>query len=71
MQNYDNPSAQRNTFRAGDAGPTGGNQSQGKGELPAKVSVPFPEKANKPQGGSGGMKHTPPGFNQGEIAGKI
>ena len=70
MQNYSNP-AQRNTFRAGDAGPTGGNQSQGKGEIPGKVSVPFPEKANKPQGGSGGVKHTPPGFNQGEKPGKV
>lgn len=71
MQNYSNPSAQRNTFRAADAGPVGGNQSQGKGEIPGKVSVPFPEKANKPQGGSGGVKSNPPGFNQGIIPGKV
>lgn len=71
MQSYEKPSAQRNTFRAGDAGPTGSNQSQGKGELPSKVSVPLPgtDKTQSPY--KGGMKGNVPGFQGGVIPGKV
>jgi hypothetical protein len=71
MQSYEKPSAQRNTFRAGDAGPTGSNQTQGKGEIPGKVSVPMPgtNKTQPKQGG--GMKGNIPGFQGGEIPGKV
>lgn len=68
MQNYENPKG-RNVSIA--AGRVGGNQSQGRGEIPGKVSVPFPEKANKPQGGSGGKAKSVPGFSGGIINGKI
>jgi hypothetical protein len=71
MQNYDKPSAQRNTFRAGDAGPTGGNQSQGKGEIPGKVSVPMPGTNATQPAYKGGMKGNIPGFQGGEIPGKV
>lgn len=69
-QSYSNP-AQRNTFRAGDAGPTGGNQMQGKGELPGKVSVPLPgTNATQPEY-KGGVAKSPAGFNNGLINGKV
>ena len=71
MQNYDKPSAQRNTFRAGNAGPTGSNQSQGKGELPAKVSVPLPGTDKTQPAYKGGTKQNIPGFQGGVIPGKI
>ena len=72
MQNYDNPSAQRNVFRAGNAGPTGGNQSQGKGEIPGKVSVPMPGTDKTQPAYKGGMKSkNVPGFSGGEIPGKV
>lgn len=70
MQNYSNP-ASRNTMRA--AGPVGSNQTQGKGEIPGKVSVPMPG-TNAPSAGQGkpGSKvKTPAGFGGGIIPGKI
>ncbi|CAB4130509.1 hypothetical protein UFOVP123_7 [uncultured Caudovirales phage] len=77
MQDYSNP-ASRNTMRAagnpmktGAAIGGGGNQTQGAGTLPSKVSVPLPgtDKTQARQGG--GMKAAPAGFNNGLIAGKI
>lgn len=79
MQDYSNP-ASRNTSRAvseklksGAAIGGGGNQTQGKGELPAKVSVPMPG-TNAPsasQGKPGSKVKTPAGFGGGVIPGKI
>ena len=83
-QSYDNP-ASRNTMRAaggmtrnaakmpGAAIGGGGNQTQGAGQIPGKVSVPMPgtnttQPAYKSQAGS--MK-APMGFNNGLINGKI
>jgi hypothetical protein len=77
MQEYSNP-ASRNPIRAaagalksGAAIGGGGNQTQGRGELPSKVSVPLPgtNKTQSTQGG--GMKKSTPGFNGGVIDGKI
>lgn len=71
MQNYDNPSS-RNVSIA--AGRVGGNQTQGKGELPSKVSVPMPgtnapsAAACKPGSKAG---KAPAGFTGGVIPGKI
>lgn len=67
MQDYGNPKSRNVSIAAGQVG---SNQSQGKGELPSKVSVPFPG-SGKPQGGSGGVKKNPPGFGGGLIPGKI
>ena len=79
MQSYSNPES-RNTMRAagnpmktGAAMGGGGNQTQGQGMLPNKVSVPMPgtnttQPAYKSQAGS--MK-APMGFDNGLIAGKI
>lgn len=79
MQDYSNP-ASRNTSRAvgeklksGAAIGGGGNQTQGKGELPAKVSVPMPG-TNAPSaspGKPGSKVKTPAGFGGGIIPGKI
>jgi len=61
----------KDVFRAGSAGPTGSNQTQGKGEIPGKVSVPMPgTNATQPKQG-GGMKQSIPGFQGGVIPGKI
>lgn len=77
MQNYSNPES-RNTMRAvgeklksGAPIGGGGNQTQGKGEIPGKVSVPMPgtNKTQPKQGG--GMKGNIPGFQGGEIPGKV
>lgn len=77
MQNYSNPES-RNTMRAvgeklksGQAIGGGGNQTQGAGEIPGKVSVPMPgtDKTQSKQGG--GMKGNIPGFQGGEIPGKV
>ena len=77
MQDY-TTQVSRNTSRAvgeklksGAAIGGGGNQTQGKGELPAKVSVPMPgtDKTQKPY--NGGMKQNVPGFQGGIIPGKI
>ena len=77
MQNYSNP-ASRNTMRAagnpmktGAARGGGGNQTQGAGQIPGKVSVPMPgTNTTQPREG-GGMKKAPVGFNNGLINGKI
>ena len=70
MQNYGNPTS-RNTARAANAGPVGSNQSQGKGEIPGKISVPFPQNADKPTAGGASKPKAPAGFNGGLIPGKI
>lgn len=68
MQDYANPKS-RNVSVA--AGKVGGNQTQGAGTIPSKVSVPLPgTNATQPKQG-GGMKQTPAGFNSGIIPGKI
>lgn len=77
MQVFDNPGA-RNPQRAAAANLKsgtpiggGGNQSQGQGELPAKVSVPLPgTNATQPEY-KGGKAKAPVGFNNGLINGKI
>jgi|TARA_R110000868_G_C10730687_1_gene751554 hypothetical protein len=77
MQDYSNP-ASRNTMRAagnpmktGAAIGGGGNQTQGAGQIPGKVSVPMPgTNTTQPREG-GGMKKAPVGFNNGLINGKI
>jgi len=77
MQSYSNP-ASRNTMRAaGDPMKTGaaigggGNQTQGAGTLPAKVSVPLPGTDKTQTAYKGGMAKAPAGFNNGLINGKI
>ena len=77
MQDYGNPSS-RNTMRAvsqklknGAAIGGGGNQTQGRGELPAKVSVPLPGTNTTQPAYKGGMKPSVPGFGAGIIEGKI
>ena len=77
MQEYSNP-ASRNTMRAagnpmktGAAIGGGGNQTQGAGTIPSKVSVPLPgTNATQPEY-KGGMAKAPMGFNGGLIPGKI
>jgi hypothetical protein len=81
MQNYSKPES-RNTMRAAGGmsikdggaipGPVGSNQTQGKGEIPGKVPVPMPgtDATQKPYKG-GGMKGNVPGFQGGEIPGKV
>ena len=77
MQSYSNP-ASRNTMRAaGDPMKTGaaigggGNQTQGQGMLPSKVSVPLPGTDKTQPAYKGGMAKAPAGFNNGLINGKI
>ena len=77
MQSYSNP-ASRNTMRAaGDPMKTGaaigggGNQTQGQGMLPSKVSVPLPGTNTTQTAYKGGMAKAPMGFNNGLINGKI
>jgi len=77
MQEYSNP-ASRNTMRAagnpmktGAAMGGGGNQTQGAGMLPSKVSVPMPGTNTTQTAYKGGMAKAPMGFNNGLIAGKI
>lgn len=71
MQDYSNPKS-RNVSIA--AGRVGGNQTQGKGELPSKVSVPMPgmntSSASDCKPGSKAGK-APAGFAGGVIPGKI
>jgi hypothetical protein len=76
-QKYGNP-ASRNPMRAaagslknGAAIGGGGNQMQGRGELPAKVSVPVPGTNTTQTPYKGGMKSSTPGFAGGVIEGKI
>ena len=68
MQDYSTEKS-RNTIRA--AGPVGSNQTQGKGEIPGKVSVPFPQNANSPERSGASAPKAPTGFNNGLINGKI
>jgi hypothetical protein len=68
MQDY-SAEKSRNTMRA--AGPVGSNQSQGKGEIPGKVSVPMPGTDSTQPAYKGGMKKNVPGFQGGEIPGKV
>lgn len=77
MQNYSNPES-RNTMRAvgeklksGQAIGGGGNQTQGAGEIPGKVSVPMPGTNTTQPSYKGGMKGNIPGFQGGEIPGKV
>ena len=77
MQSYSNP-ASRNTMRAaGDPMKTGaaigggGNQTQGAGTLPSKVSVPLPGTDKTQPAYKGGTAKAAPGFNNGLIPGKI
>jgi hypothetical protein len=77
MQNYSNPES-RNTMRAvgeklksGAPIGGGGNQTQGKGEIPGKVSVPMPGMNSTQSKQGGGMKGNIPGFQGGEIPGKV
>lgn len=77
MQDYSNPKS-RNTMRAvgeklknGAAIGGGGNQTQGAGEIPGKVSVPMPGTDSTQPSYKGGMKGSVPGFSSGIIEGKI
>jgi hypothetical protein len=82
MQDYSNP-ASRNTMRAaggmtGNAAKMpgapiggGGNQTQGAGEIPGKVSVPMPGTNDTQPEYKGGMAKAPVGFNNGLINGMI
>ena len=68
MQDYSTPSS-RNVSVA--AGRVGGNQAQGAGALPSKVSVPLPGTNATQPAYKGGMKASVPGFQGGVIPGKI
>jgi hypothetical protein len=77
MQQYSNPES-RNTMRAagnpmktGAAMGGGGNQTQGAGQIPGKVSVPMPGTNTTQPAYKGGMAKAPAGFNNGIIPGKI
>ena len=77
MQNYSNPES-RNTMRAvgeklksGHAIGGGGNQTQGAGQIPGKVSVPMPGTDKTQPAYKGGMKGNIPGFQGGVIPGKV
>ena len=77
MQDYSNP-ASRNTMRAagnpmktGAAIGGGGNQTQGAGQIPGKVSVPMTGTNTNQTAYKGGMAKAPVGFNNGLINGKI
>jgi hypothetical protein len=68
MQDYSNPKS-RNVSIA--AGRVGGNQQQGAGMLPDKVSVPLPGTNSTQPAYKGGMKMNVPGFQGGIIPGKV
>ncbi len=77
MQDYSNP-ASRNTMRAagdmlknGAAIGGGGNQTQGAGDIPGKVSVPMPGTNTTQPAQTGGMAKAPVGFNNGIISGMV
>jgi hypothetical protein len=77
MQDYGNPPS-RNPSRAAagalkSGAPIGGggNQTQGRGELPNKVSVPLPGTNETQPAYKGGMKGNVPGFQGGVIPGKV
>ena len=67
-QTYENPQS-RNVSIA--AGRVGGNQTQGAGTLPSKVSVPLPGTNATQKPYNGGSAKAPGGFNNGLINGKI
>jgi hypothetical protein len=82
-QKYANP-ASRNTMRAaggmmgnaakmpGAAIGGGGNQTQGAGQIPGKVSVPMPgTNETQPPFKGGGVYKAPTGFNGGVIDGMV
>jgi hypothetical protein len=77
MQDYStqqsrNPSRAANAnLKNGAAIGGGGNQTQGAGMIPGKVSVPMPGTDTTQPRQGGGMKKAPAGFNNGLIAGKI
>lgn len=68
MQDYSNPKS-RNVSVA--AGQVGGNQTQGAGTIPSKVSVPLPGTNANQTPYTGGSAKAPAGFNNGVIPGKI
>lgn len=70
MQDYSNPSSRNVSIAAGSVG---GNQTQGKGELPSKVSVPMPgmNTASAKDCKPGSKAKAPAGFSGGIINGKI
>ena len=68
MQDYSNPASRNMSIAAGQVG---GNQTQGAGTLPSKVSVPLPGTNTTQPDFKGGMKKAPAGFNGGVIPGKI
>lgn len=77
MQDYATEKS-RNTMRAvgeklksGAPIGGGGNQTQGKGEIPGKVSVPMPGTNTTQPAYKGGIKGNIPGFQGGEIPGKV
>ena len=77
MQDYSNL-ASRNTMRAagdmlknGAAIGGGGNQTQGAGDIPGKVSVPMPGTNTTQSAQTGGMAKAPVGFNNGIISGMV
>ncbi|CAB4159644.1 hypothetical protein UFOVP715_61 [uncultured Caudovirales phage] len=78
-QTYGNPESRNkmravgNMLKSGQAIGGGGNQTQGKGEIPGKVSVPMPgTNATQPAyRKEGGAVKAPVGFNNGLINGKI
>lgn len=71
MQDYSTQPS-RNPIRAAGA-PIGGggNQTQGAGQIPGKVSVPVPGTDTTQPAYKGGMAKAPAGFNNGLINGKI
>lgn len=58
-------------LKSGKAIGGGGNQMQGRGEIPGKVSVPMPGTNTTQTAYKGGMAKAPAGFNNGLINGKI
>ncbi len=77
MQDYSNPES-RNKMRAagnmlknGAAIGGGGNQTQGAGDIPGKVSVPMPGTNTTQSAQTGGMAKAPVGFNNGIISGMV
>lgn len=64
MQNY-STDASRNTIRAASG------STDNAGTLPGKVSVPFPEGANKPAPSGASKPKAPSGFDNGLINGKV
>lgn len=77
MQDYSteqsrNPSRAANAaLKSGAAIGGGGNQTQGRGEIPGKVSVPMPGTNTTQPAYKGGSAKAPAGFNNGLINGKI